>query len=108
MKVKPLVKRKRLGKNEVRVIAMGEKAIEELLFENLMEKVADYFDVPDAMGDCVCHMDWDKEARELVYVIEPIGLYMSGFDLDLRALRRITGLTTDSIFKPDRYKTVVL
>ena len=107
MKVKPYIKQQPLKENEIKIISIGENAIAELLLETLMQNKSKYFDVPKVSTDSICIMKWDKDRCFLTYAIMPIKYCLNGFDLNPKFIQEI-GVTTDSLFKPNRYKVFTL
>ena len=59
----------RLGKNEVRVIKIPREAIEEILWENLMEKGDEWFDLKQNSDDIIFRMNFDETMSELVFTL---------------------------------------
>lgn len=108
MKVRPHIKRKPLGSNEVRIITIDESAISELLFENLAEKKSDYFNVASVSDGTICVMNWDTQENVLSYAVMPIKYCFDGYTLDFNYIRKTYGLTTDSLFKANRYRSIPL
>lgn len=108
MKVKPRIKSKPLGPNEIRIITVGDSAIGELLSENLMANQSEYFKVPAISDDTICITNWDTQQNILTYAIMPIKYCFAGYGLDFSYIRKTYGLTTDSLFKANRYKSITL
>lgn len=50
----------RLGKNEVRVVKIPREAIEEILWENLMENGDEWFDLKQNSDDIIFRMKFDE------------------------------------------------
>lgn len=59
----------RLGKNEVRVIKIPREAIEEILWENLMENGDEWFDLKQNSDDIIFRMNFDETMSELVFTL---------------------------------------
>lgn len=57
----------RLGKNEVRVIKIPREAIEEILWEDLMENGDEWFDLKRNSDDIIFRMNFDETMSELVF-----------------------------------------
>ena len=57
----------RLGKNEVRVVKIPREAIEEILWENLMENGDEWFDLKQNSDDIIFRMNFDETMSELVF-----------------------------------------
>ena len=108
MIVKPGKISKKLKSNEMRVINIDHHAIEELLWENLMEHQAEYFDIDKIDDDLICQMQWDREKEILTYAVMPIGYMYDGRQLDFSYIRENTGLTAASLFQPHRYRRLCI
>lgn len=102
MVVKP--KKKKLRNNEIRVIQIDKKAIEELLWENLVESQDVYFDVNRIDPERICSMEWDQASGMLTYAVMPISYLLDGKKLNFAFLRKKIGITTQSLFQPNRYR----
>lgn len=98
------MKVKHLKEGELRVIKVGREALTEMIFENFMENGADYFDLLDSTK-FVFHMKWDSETDELVCFVQD-ERYPLKIELDEVAQR--VGITTDSFYSKNLYKTVYL
>ena len=107
MKVRPRIKFKPLKLNELRIISIDEDAIAELLLENLLDNKGKYFNLPDISENSTCVMKWDTKHNLLTYAVMPIDYLLEGYDLNPDFIRNI-GLTTNSLFKSDLYKTFVV
>lgn len=59
----------RLGKNEVRVVKIPREAIEEILWENLMENGDEWFDLKQNSDDIIFRMNFDETMSELVFTL---------------------------------------
>ena len=59
----------RLWKNEVRVVKIPREAIEEILWENLMEKGDEWFDLKQNSDDIIFRMNFDETMSELVFTL---------------------------------------
>lgn len=57
----------RLGKNEVRVIKIPREAIEEILWEDLMENGDEWFDLKRNSDDIIFRMNFNETMSELVF-----------------------------------------
>lgn len=57
----------RLGKNEVRVVKIPREAIEEILWENLMENGDEWFDLKQNSDDIIFRMNFDETMSELIF-----------------------------------------
>jgi len=108
MKVIPKIKRKKLASNEARVIIISEAAIEELLLEHLLERKSDYFDVEEVCDDDTCAMCWDSREGVLTYAVMPIKYCFDGYKLNFDNVFKTIGITTDSLYKPNRYRSITL
>ena len=108
MKVRPRVKDKFLRPWEARVITIDKDAIAEVLLENLMEHKCSYFDLTDTIGDDICIMNWDDQNGFLTYAVMPLKCSLDGYELNIEHIRTTLGITTNSLFKPYRYKSVAL
>lgn len=110
MKVKPRIKQRFLRPNEARIITIGKDAIMELLTETLMENKCRYFDLDDNIdgsNDIICIANWDRSDL-LTYAVMPLKYCLEGYDLCIDRVNEKVGITTDSLFKPNRYKSIVL
>ncbi len=108
MKVIPHIKRNPLKANEVRVITIDENALNELLFENLMEHQEDYFNIDGLCDDIICTMNWDRRRGLLTYAVMPIKYRYDGCSLNYDYLQQKIGVTTSSLFRPKRYRSFTL
>ena len=108
MIVKPRKISKKLKSNEIRVINIDHHAIEELLWEKLMEHQAEYFDIDKIDDDLICQMQWDREKEILTYAVMPISYMSDGKQLDFSYIRENTGLTVTSLFQPHRYRRLCI
>lgn len=108
MIVKPKKKYQKLRHNEIRVINIEQTAIEELLWENLIEKQSILFDVARVDSDHICAMEWDSSNGMLTYTVMPINYMLEGKKLNFELLRKQAGITTDSLFKPNRYRSLTI
>lgn len=105
MKVFPHIKRKPLCSDEIRVITIDKSAVEELLLENFLEHKSEYFDIEDVNDTKICLMKWNQADGVLSYAVMPIKYSLDGCELDFNYIQKKLGITTDSLFKPNRYKT---
>lgn len=103
MKVK-LRKCQSLMLDEMRVINVGREAIQELLFETLTEHLSEYFDVSKVNDEEVGVMQWDSKNECLTYAVIPISQLRGNKQIDFDYLRKKVGITTASLFHPNRYK----
>ena len=108
MKVIPHIKSRKLATTEVRVITIDQKAVEELLLENLIEKKNEYFDIENSTNDDICIMHWDRTNQRLTYAIMPMERYLAGYQLNIENIYNKVGITTTSLFKPKRYVSLTL
>ncbi len=106
MIVKPRKKQPKLRDDEMRVIHIGREAIEELLWETLMEHQDIWFDVDPVDDTQICQMHWRGDGGELTYAVLPVRYAMEGKAPDMERLGEMTGQTTSSLFSPCRYRTV--
>lgn len=105
MKVTPR-KVRPLDSGELRVIRIPREAVEELLWEHLMEHQADYFDAPSLDEKSICLMQW--KGGDLTYALAPIKAMMGGKEPDFSVICKKSGKTTTSLFHPKRYKRLKL
>ena len=105
MKVKPIPTS--FKKNEIRVIRIGEKAINELMWEALMENKSEWFNVQDCAEDIVFLMQWDKSKNQLTYIAVQDGFLSKEGLFHFRKLRKCP-ITTDSLFAKRRYRQLRL
>ncbi len=103
MIVKPKKKRS-FPDNELRVISIGSQAIEEILWETLMEHQEEYFDIDAVDDSLICFMRWNRQQEMLTYAVMPIRFALEGKQLDFEYICRKTGITSDSLFQPRRYR----
>lgn len=103
MIVKPKKKKRKLNSNEIRVININQSAIEELLWEYMLESQAKLFDVERVDQDKICSMEWDQSSGNLTYVVMPISYMLEGKKPNFEVLRKKVGITTTSLFSPNRY-----
>ena len=61
------MKKKKLKKNEIRVIKVDQSAIKELLWETLMENGNEWLDIKENSNHVVYHMFTDDSMKELVF-----------------------------------------
>ena len=111
MKVKFRKKPRALRADEARVITINEDAIAEVLSEFLLENKNDYFDLPedvDSADDVICVTNWNRRSNLLTCILMHRKFFAEGFDVNINAIIERTGITTDSLYKEKRYKTVVL
>lgn len=113
MKVRPYFKRKTryipLLPTEARVITIDEKAITELLLENLSENVSKYFNVPMVSNKSTNVMYWDQKNKLLTYAVMPMK-YCFDYSLNFDHIHKTVGVTTESLFSPNlsKYKSIDL
>lgn len=108
MKVVPHIKRRKLGADEVRIITVDEDAIAELLVENLMEHQEDYFDIDAISGDHICITNWDQQEKVLTYAVMPLKYALDGCGLNFEYIRKQCGITTNSLFRENRYQSLTI
>lgn len=108
MIVRPKKVSKELKDNELRVINIGLKAVEEILLESLMERKKFWFNVPAVDKNRMCHMQWDPDCEILTYVITPLRYVLEGKELDFDYLRKEVGITSNSLFHAQlqKYRTL--
>ena len=94
---------KHIPDNELRVIKIGTEALRELVYETIIDRLNDYFDLLSASNK-PCVMRWDDETGDLLFSISEKRMD----DLDYDKLNSILPYTTESLFSPDhrRYRTV--
>lgn len=102
-----------MNKNELRVIRVGAKAIEELLLENLVSNYSQYFDIDYLEGEDldlddapIFMMQWDSRRKILTYAIAR-SCDMEKKELDYEKIAKL-GFTTTSFFGPGRFRSVNL
>ena len=86
---------KELQKDEVRIIRIPFSAVEEILFENLMDNGERYFSAK-VNEDNLFHMIFDEESGDLIYAISK---FPEKIDFDV--LKKATEITAESLFTPD-------
>ena len=86
---------KELQKDEVRIIRIPFSAVEEILFENLMDNGERYFSAK-ANEENLFHMVFDEESGDLIYAISK---FPEKIDFDV--LKKATEITAESLFTPD-------
>lgn len=95
------MKVKRLKDGEIRVLRISEKAIEEFLWEMLIEKLKDYFDLLDPTTVC-CELDIDFDKRDLIFVVRDKKEYCPDKS-DFGEIADFVGETAETLFAPNRY-----
>ena len=108
MKVVPHIKRSTHTKDEVRIITVGQTAIEELLLENLLDHYREYFNVDNNDDGGVCLMNCDADSGLLTYAVIPTEYCLRGYKLNFDYVRKKFGITTDSLFSANRFRVVHL
>lgn len=96
--------KRRLKKGEVRVIRIDKEAMFEFFCETVMEKGCEYFDLHD-LTKVTFQMNWDHDANEFTCVVcnsEDVDA------VDAKLASKEVGLTTDTMFRKNRYKVIVL
>lgn len=92
---------KRLKDGEIRVLRVKEKAIEEFLWEMLIEKAKDYFDLLDMKTVCYeFNLDFDK--RDLVFVVRDKNDFCPDKS-DFSEIADLVDETTKTLFASNRY-----
>ena len=113
MKVRPHIKRKSkyipLLPTEARVITIDEKAITELLLENLSDNISNYFHIPMVSDESMNVMYWDQKNSLLTYAVMP-KKYCFDYSLNFNHIHKTIGVTTESLFSPNpnKYKSIDL
>lgn len=108
MKVVPK-KKTSFDSSEIRVITIDKNAVLELLQENLCENQATYFEVDDdfiARSFCLTH--WDPQSEQLTYALLPVQDIQKATSLDFNEINKKVGITTSSLFKPNRFRKLKL
>ncbi len=108
MIVKPKKKYHKLKDHEIRIINIDHRAVSEILWEHLMEHQEIYFDIDPVDEKLICQMDWDHRNGMLTYAVLPMESIMEGKKLDFEVLRKTIGITTKSVYSPNRYQSVQL
>lgn len=98
-------KRVALLPDEMRVINVEKAAVDELLWENLMENKSSYFDVDDVSENNIFLMYWNRIGG-ITYVVLPINYLRNGKKLNFEYIYKKTGITTTSFFGGKRYKRI--
>jgi len=94
-----------MKQNQMKVIRINRSAIEELLFEYIMENAGSRFKEREENAG-MRHMVWDHDKTgDLVYVLTPDGRHP---DLDFEKILADIPLTADSIFSEAPYVEVDL
>ena len=86
---------KELQKDEVRIIRIPFSAVEEILFENLMDNGERYFSAK-VNEENLFHMIFDEESGDLIYAISK---FPEKIDFDV--MKKATEITAESLFTPD-------
>lgn len=87
---------KKINKNEVRIIRIPFSAVEEILFEHLMDNGKKYFDA-EVNEHHLFHMTFDDESGDLIYAATNVEER-----IDFDVLKKATGITADSLFTPNK------
>lgn len=104
------MKNNHMKNNEVRVIKIAGKAIDELLWELLNKYGEVLLDLPEN-SETIFRMNWDKARDELTFYAlrleEPYPVDFSTID---DYIEKETGITTDSVFNSDLipYRSIYL
>lgn len=94
--------KKRLKKGEARVIRIGKDAIFEFLCETMMENGCEYFDLHD-VTKVTFQMTWDQNTNEFTCVV----CNSEEADaVDAELISKKVELTTDTMFRKNRYKEI--
>ena len=101
MKVSVRKKQVRFLPDEMRVINLNKAAVDELLWEHLMEYKSTYFDVDDVSEDLICMMK-RNDIGGITYVIMPIDYLTNGCEPNFRRIWQKAGITTQSLFQGKR------
>ncbi len=96
------MKVKHLKKGEIRVISIGREAIYELLRETMMENAEQYFDLLD-MKTVKFQMSWDSQTDLFTCIIHND---QNTPDIDVQAIVQEIGITAETLFYKNRYKTI--
>lgn len=98
------MKVKHLKQGEIRAISIGREAIYELLRETMMENSAEYFDI---LGNTVMfEMRWNSKTE--IFTCAVFDRKYPPDDLDFDTLEKHLGLTTETLYQRNRYKTVCI
>lgn len=98
-------KTKHLKKGELRVLQVRQDAIYELLRETLMERANTIFDILD-VTKIGFQFYWDNATNQFICAVHD-GAYSP--DLDLDALGKEVGVTTDTFYTMrQQYQTVYM
>lgn len=96
--------KRRLNKGEARVIRIGKDAIFEFLCETMMEKGCMYFDLHD-LTKVTFQMNWNQNDNEFTCVV----CNREEEDtVDVKLISKEVELTTDTMFRKNRYKEIEL
>jgi len=94
--------KRRLKKGEARVIRIGKDTMFEFLCETMMEKGCEYFDLHD-LTKVTFQMNWDHDANEFTCVV----CNSEEADaVDTKLISKEVELTTDTMFRKNRYKLI--
>ena len=62
-------KRKHLSRGEMRVIRVPKEAVWELVYETVMDRMPEYFDLLTGVG-MPCHISWDVESGDMTIAVQ--------------------------------------
>lgn len=99
------MKVKRLKDNEYRVIRIKEAAIREFLYETIMEKGGDFFDLLD-VTKVSFEISFDMDKKDLICVVHNRTYPMNEI-MDFRPIASIVDRTTETMFAPGRYVILI-
>ncbi len=91
---------KYLKKNELRVIKLPRKAIEEIIWESFMETGRELLDLDANSDDVIFHMAVDKTMSELVFYACSLSMPQHPSDINRinEYLKNSIGITAESVF----------
>ena len=90
----------KLEKGEVRIIKINRSAIEELLWEHIMDNGERLLDLSTEQDDIIFHMSIDWKAKELFFYASHLSdVSVLGFDEVDDYIKRNIGITTSTLFK---------
>ncbi len=91
-----------MNRNEIRIVKISGGAIDELVWELLNKSGEQFLDLPEN-SETIFHLNWDKGKDELVfYALEFENPHNVNFEAIDRYISKHIGITTDSLFDPDR------
>lgn len=98
--------KRRLKKDEVRVIKLSREGIAEILWETFMEVYHDYLDIPNDDYH-VCHMTVNEDMSELIfYSCYSAGTQRPDFNVIDSFLKTEALDMTESIYSNSKYTTL--